>query len=1134
MSATNIVGSDAAETLTADSNDIFLWGENGIDTINGNGLANLMAGGNDNTRDTLNGNGGDDVMLIQRGNDTFNGGSGFDTLRVADYDVIDTVIMVGPLPVVIDRNGFEIDSVSPNGIVAELEQGGTGMLVGNNDGAGENGFALPIFDGETSISAYGFMTPERGDMTVSSIEAYELSRFGDVFFGNEQADTIDGRGGNDFIDGGAGADVIVGGDGIDTAIYALSATKVSIVLDPTLNSLGLQSFGDAEGDRLIEIENIIASHHGDFIIADGNSNRLEGQGGDDFISGLNGDDRIFGGTGNDTLNGNAGFDTLKGNDQDDVLKGGSGADVIEGGDGIDTASFADLGGAVEVFLENTNGFQQRAIEHTGVTTGSSVAQVNGILSVDELDEIENAIGTGFNDRMFGNGGANRLEGRDGNDFLNGNGGIDTLIGGDQNDSLDGGSENDRLEGGNNDDFLRGGSGNDTMIGGSGIDVADYSLNSGYVLVRLGEGAADGVGVEHDLAGIAISGDTLNSIENVIGTGRGDDIEGNSAVNRLEGRNGNDVMAGHGGADVLLGGENDDILAGGLGADTLNGGNGSDTASYENLEVAVIVDNIGVTVNLATNIHLGADAAGDNMISIENVVGSKFDDVLLGDGNANILEGNLGRDALVGNGGLDTFVYRHADDAVAGETVDGGAELGDMIFVDSQDSTVDLRNVGIVGVEKLQLRGSVEIDMGGGVMQGGIAEAASLGFADTLGVHGSLVDLSSFVFSTWSDGVDVINLFGTAGNDKLTGSNFSETFFGSTGVDIMRGNGGDDTYELDTASDQTIEAAGGGIDTVKASITHALRANFENLVLTGTANINGGGNGLDNGIDGNSGNNIMNGFAGEDDMRGHAGNDTYHVDNVNDHAIETVNEGTDRVISAVDFTLGANVEILNLTGTAANGTGNGLFNSIFGNGNDNRIDGRGGNDTMSGGAGGDTYVVDSIGDVVIEAAGAGIDTIESFVNVASLANNVENLTLLNAGSQNGNGNGLGNTIVGGGGVNFIDGKLGADTLTGNGGIDRFLFTTALGAGNIDTITDFTLIDDGFRLDDAIFTGLSTGFLGVNAFRIGAAAADAEDRIVYNEATGALFFDSDGSGAAAAQQFATVSTGLALTNADFFIF
>jgi serralysin len=961
-----------------------------------------------------------------------------------------------------------------------------------------------------------------------------LSRFSDRFFGNQQEDIIDGRGGNDLLDGGAGADVLIGGSGTDTAAYTHSNEAVSIILDPALNSLGLQSGGDAEGDRLESIENIIGSVFDDFIITNDGNNRIEGQGGDDFISGLEGDDQVFGGTGDDTLNGQQGFDTLRGNDDNDTLNGGAALDIINGGDGTDTASFAGLAGAVEVFLENTNGFQQRAIEHVGTTTATAIAQVGGINSIDELTSIENAIGTSHNDRMFGNGGANTLEGRNGNDLLVGNAGIDVLLGGDQNDTLEGGSEADQLNGGNNNDTLRGGTGSDSLTGGSGTDLADYSSNSGSVAVNLADGSGEGAAIERNISGVVVSVDALFTIENAIGTSGNDTLDGNNVANTLEGRNGVDTLFGRDGADQLLGGEQNDTLTGGLGADVLNGGNGSDTASYAILETSVIVNNIGVNINMTANVHSGADAAGDNFISIENVVGSAFSDTIFGDGNNNIIEGGGSADILAGAGGLDTFVYRNAPDAVLGEVVSGGAEIGDEILVDS-NTAVDLRQVAITGIEKLRLDGAVDIDMIGAIMQGGISEAVSNGLSDTINIHGSNVNLSSFTFTTWS-AADTINVIGTAGNDTLIGSNFNENFLGSTGTDFMTGNGGNDVYELDVATDQTVEAVGGGTDTVRSSITHGLRANIENLVLTGTANINGGGNILANQIDGNSGNNTLNGFENADTMRGREGNDIYHVDNIGDTVIEAANEGTDAVVSSVDFTLGANVENLNLTGAALNGTGNGLVNQIFGNVNDNRLDGQGGNDRLTGAAGNDTYVIDSTGDLIFETiagAAGGTDTVESSVN-HTLGNNVENLTLTGGGALNGTGNALDNVISGGGGVNFLDGKLGADLLTGNGGIDQFVFSTALGAGNIDTITDFSVTDDFVRLDDAVFAGLTAGFLSVAAFRIGAAAVDADDRIIYNNATGALLFDADGNGAAAAQQFATLSTGLAMTNADVFIF
>ncbi|MBY0565787.1 MAG: hypothetical protein K2P70_00625 [Hyphomonadaceae bacterium] len=140
-----------------------------------------------------------------------------------------------------------------------------------------------------------------------------------------------------------------------------------------------------------------------------------------------------------------------------------------------------------------------------------------------------------------------------------------------------------------------------------------------------------------------------------------------------------------------------------------------------------------------------------------------------------------------------------------------------------------------------------------------------------------------------------------------------------------------------------------------------------------------------------------------------------------------------------------------------------------------------------------------------------------------------------------GNGGNDTLTGGGGVDNLDGSngndtvnggLGADTLYGGAGADAFVFSTTLGGGNVDSIVGFSVVDDIIHLDVSVFTGIGLGVLAANAFVIGAAALDADDRIIYNAATGALFYDADGDGAGAAVQFATLAPGLGgLTSADF---
>ncbi|HEX6704731.1 MAG TPA: Calx-beta domain-containing protein [Albitalea sp.] len=208
--------------------------------------------------------------------------------------------------------------------------------------------------------------------------------------------------------------------------------------------------------------------------------------------------------------------------------------------------------------------------------------------------------------------------------------------------------------------------------------------------------------------------------------------------------------------------------------------------------------------------------------------------------------------------------------------------------------------------------------------------------------------------------------GTANADILVGRPGSNVVVGSSGNDVldgvdgvsMNGGTGNDLYIVESATDTLTEASGAGTDTVVSYVNHTLGANVENLILRGVA-LTGTGNTLNNTITGNANANTIDGGAGADTMAAGGGNDVYIVDNAGDTVTESASAGTDRVQSAVSFTLGSNVENLTLTGSAAtNGTGNTLNNALIGNVAANVLTGGAGADSLTGGGGNNTFVFNS--------------------------------------------------------------------------------------------------------------------------------------------------------------------------------
>ena len=665
---------------------------------------------------------------------------------------------------------------------------------------------------------------------------------------------------------------------------------------------------------------------------------------------------------------------------------------------------------------------------------------------------------------------------------------DTIFGYGGNDLIRGLGGNDRLFGGTGNDTIDGGSGADVMIGGDGNDT--YTVdNVGDVVTETNANATTG-GIDRVNSSVTFA--LGANIENLYLTGTAAiDGTGNDLANSITGNAASNTLYGLGGNDNLNG------LAG---ADTMNGGDGNDIYAVDNVGDVVIETNADAATGgidrVSSSISYGLGANVENLYLIGTAkidgTGNELANYILGNSADNRIDGGGGADTMSGGAGNDTYIVDNAGDRVS-EGVGSGTDL----VVSSANFTLS------ANVENLTLSGSA-----------------------------------------------AINGTGNALDNVMIGNGAANSLNGLAGADTMIGGDGNDIYTVDNFGDVVIEtnadAATGGIDRVSSSISYELGANVENLILTGTAKIDGTGNGLANSITGNAANNTLyglggndnlNGLAGADTMIGGDGNDIYAVDNVGDVVIEinadAATGGVDRVSSSISYGLGANVENLYLTGTAKiDGTGNELANYILGNSADNRIDGGGGADTMSGGAGNDTYVVDNAGDRVSESVDSGTDLVLSSITY-TLGANVENLTLIGTAAISATGNALANVVTGNAGNNVINGGLGSDMLIGGAGADKFVFNSTLGPTNIDTLADFSVVEDKIQLENSVMKGLggATGVLATNVFVVGDHATTTSQHVIYDSTSGNLFYDADGSGAADKIQIAHLEPGLALDHTHF---
>ena len=1108
----NVEGSSLNDLLIGDGGNNRLSGMEGEDTLRGGAGDDVLDGGSqtidlqfdyadyrdaagavqvDIAAGRASGAAGNDVLiniegaLGGSGNDTlvghaarnlFSGGQGDDTIDGGDgFDIVHYRFGTATAGVQVDLQFGQATGGEGNDRLISIE-GVIGtdfgdVLVGSSvdnffrglqgddriDGAG--GIDRAGYDrsnGSVQVSLLtGTSSGADGNDTLRNIENLRGGDFADTLEGDNAGNDIEGRGGDDvlrglggrdLLKGEAGNDRLEGGDSQDTLRGGAGDDVLDGGAHQTLFEHDYADYTDATGgvtvdlvagvgtgagvgrDTLIGIEAVLGSQHGDTLLGSADHNLFNPGAGDDRMVGGDGYDivgywdasgpvqidmrtgRVTGASGNDTLDGFEGAlgtahaDVITGDAGNNFIRGYAGDDSLDGGDGFDRAAYDFGSGSVNVSLR------------TNTATGSE--------GNDTLANFENLRGGSFNDTLEGNDGVNDLEGGDGNDFIQGLAGDDVL------------------EGQGGEDTLRGGQGNDTLDGGghgSGqFDYADYRDVVGAVTVRL-------TGLD--------------------GTGNGSATGGDAGTDTLIGIDG---VLGGAGDDTIVGGATDDLFSGGLGADSIDGGGGFDIVHYRFGSASD-----GVQVNLKTGAVTGGDG-NDQLTSIEGAIGTDFDDVLIGNDDGNFLRGMKGNDVIDGGAGIDRVAYDRATGAgvvvsLAAGTASGadgddtlsnienvrGSDFADTLEGDDQANEIQARNGddllrGLGGNDRLfGDAGNDTIEGGAGndtivggaghdILDGGeVLDRINYTDGNTLdyssSTAGIVLDTASGQVSDGLGGTDQISNF-----NFITGTSFSDRLLGSTApvFEMFDGGAGDDIID-------------GGAITDTLNQTNANRANFQNAgasvtasLLTGTAvgaqsgrdtliHINQlRGSNFDDQLEGSDRTDVtetFDGRGGSDRIDGRGGFDEVRYDfgsagvtvHLGQGTATDASGGVDR-LTGIEGVRGSNSADVLTGGLAANGTGvrDGL-EWFVGGGGDDRIDGGGGYDRAD-------YTISTAG-VVVTLGGTGTGTAQDGMGGTDTLTSIEGVR----------GSAFDDILTGSdtGEFESFEGRQGNDQIDGRGGEDR---------------------------------------------------------------------------------------------------
>ena len=1059
------------ENLELSGSAISATGSSISNFISGNDLGNYLSG-------EL----GDDTLRGKEGNDALYGGDGADLLLGGsnsisgdeDSDTLGNDTLVG-------------------GLDADILDGGAGndLLLGG---------------------------------TQTRLGASDTDSSNDTLLGGAGSDTLDGGGGADSLAGGLGDDYYLinqvddsdklyelDGEGVDTAVsyqtINLESQTQSIENILLLGTASIHATGN-------DLQNLITGNlNNNSLIGNAGDDTLVGQDGSDSLIGGDGYDSLDGGLGQDYMEGGAGNDTYVVEDRYDKISGEEAGD--EGGvdtvetfvnfdpleTSTDSTSFASLDPLSFANLENFV-FKGPAIRGVGnaldnIFTGN--ARANIMLGLGGADTL---IGGDGGDSLYGEAVYNAEASLNPGAYVSGQV-FDTVAG---NDFLDGGEGNDLLDGGEGADIMLGGAGNDTIFIDNAEDVGQGGAGTDEIYISINRFEA----LESDVENLTLERGTKpveqgatqaigNSLGNLIRLR--EDAAADGAT--LRGLDGNDTILGYYDAsnasryanDSLVGDNGNDYIDGGLGADTMEGGFGDDVYvvdnasdvfreyGYEDGPFTGGIDTVVTKINdfVLSNDDWDKGKYVENIIlsgSVQKASGNKWNNSILGNGEANELYGYAGNDTLndgdiltattaadylYGGDGNDFLIADAGNDWLDGgvgiDTMIGGADNDTYIVDDNNDVVIEISQTSYdlvystaesftspSGIEEVILEGTSNISARGNSLSNIIQGNSGNNYLDG-GFNPASISTVTGGSSTVAGGSQVDGnvlrdqLYGNGGDDTLVTRSGNDILDGGEGIDSMVGGDGDDIYYVDHSSDSILESNStlGGFDHVYSSVSFTLSGGVEMLELASTSGLSLTGNTGANTLLGNSLANTLDGKGGADSLLGGAGDDLFII--YGGESYIDGGAGTNSAIANQSIDLSSASSIIaidNITlGEGADTVrGNINDNSLVGNGLDNILDGGGGIDTLVGLKGNDTYFVDSTEDKVMEVSDEGTDLVIASVSGYTLADQVENL-LLADGVISGTGNALSNSLNGNSLGNRLDGAAGNDTLIGGKGNDTYV-------------------------------------------------------------------------------------------------